>query len=232
MRCFFRGFSLLARSPEAYGLALVPIAVAFIITIGFSALSLFFVPALVERWAGSAGWWVEVLKLLALATFLIFSVLLGIALAQPASGPALEALVRKTERKLGMPEHPQESFTTGIARSAGSALIGLGSAFVAFVVLALIGLIPGAAIVTVPLQFVSTAFCIGWDLCDYPLSVRGVPLKRRVAVVFGNLRAVMGLSFGLGLCALVPCGFLLLLPIGVVGATALVRDLEAADRVR
>ena len=232
MRCFFRGFSLLARTPEAYGLALVPIVVAFIITIGLSALSVFFVPVLVERWAGSGTWWAEALKILAVATFLIFSVLLGIALAQPASGPALEALVRKMERKLGMPEHAEESFTTGIVRSAGSAFIGLGSAVVAFVALALLGLIPGAAIVTVPLQFVTTAFCVGWDVCDYPLSVQGVPLRRRIRLVFGNVRAVLGFSLGLGLCALVPCGFLLLLPVGVAGATALVRDLEAADRVR
>jgi CysZ protein len=93
----------------------------------------------------------------------------------------------------------------------------------------LLSLIPGAAVVTVPLKFVFAVLFIGWDVCDYPLSVRGLPLRRRIEIVTANLGAVLGFALGLGLVALVPCGFLLLLPVGVSGATVLMHEVHRWD---
>lgn len=225
-KAFFRGFGLLASAPETYGLALVPIAAAIVITMGLSILSIVFVPALVERWAQPSGAWQPILSVLATMTFLIFSVLLGIGLAQPASGPALEALVRRVERRVGAPERPPASFVVEIVRSAGSALIGVGGALGAAIVLTLFGLIPGAVVVTVPLKFVAAVVFVAWDVCDYPLSVRGLPLGERLRLLWRNAPAVLGFATGMALIALVPCGFLLLLPVGVVGATALLHDVD------
>lgn len=228
-RAFFRGFALLAGSPETYALALVPVVAAILITSGLSILSIVFVPALLERWSGLSGAWLPILSVLATLTFLIFSVLLGIGLAQPASGPALEAIVRRVEKRIGAPERPAAPFLTDVLRSAGSALLGVGGALSVTIVLTLIGLIPGAALVTVPLNFLASIAFVGWDVCDYPLSVRGLPLGERVKVLARHARPVLGFSAAMALVALVPCGFLLLLPVGVAGSAALMHDLDRWD---
>jgi CysZ protein len=214
---FFRGFGLLASTPGAYPFAMVPVVAAVVLTAGFSVLSVLVVPALVERWTGPGGFWVDVLQVLATLAFLILSTLLGLVLAQPASGPALEAMVRRLEARLGAPPRPDTPFLTEVARSAGSATIALVGGLASFFVLLLLSLIPGAAVV------------IGWDVCDYPLSVRGLPLRRRIEIVTANLGAVLGFALGLGLVALVPCGFLLLLPVGVSGATVLMHEVHRWD---
>lgn len=223
---FFRGFGLLASTPGAYPFALVPVVAAVVLTAGFSVLSVLVVPALVERWTGPGGFWVGALQVLATLAFLILSTLLGLVLAQPASGPALEAMVRRLEAQLGAPPRPETPFLTEVARSAGSATIALVGGLASFFVLLLLSLIPGAAVVTVPLKFVFAVIFIGWDVCDYPLSVRGLPLRRRIEIVTANLGSVLGFALGLGLVALVPCGFLLLLPVGVSGATVLMHDVH------
>ncbi len=225
LRSFFRGFGLLASTPKAYPFALVPVVMAVVLTSGLSILSVLVVPALVERWVGDGGFWVGALQVLATVAFLILSTLVGLALAQPASGPALEALVRRIEERLGAPARPETPFLTEVARSAGSAVIALSGGLTAFFILTLIGLIPGAAVVTVPLKFLCAVGFIGWDVCDYPLSVRGIPLRERLRIVWRNLGSIFGFALGLGLIALIPCGFLLLLPAGVAGATCLMHEI-------
>jgi CysZ protein len=229
LRCFFSGFSLLFGNPRAWPLAIVPAACAVILMITFTSLSIAFIPDLVERWAASDAIWVAALSVLASMVAVTISVFLALALAQPAAGPALEALVRATERKLGLPEHANTPFFTDVLRSAISAAFALGAGAFIFTILILIGLIPGAALVTVPLKFVAAAILIGWDVCDYPLSVRGVPFRERVRFILRHADGVLGFSAGLALVAMIPCGFLLLLPVGVTGATAFVARATAWD---
>jgi CysZ protein len=214
--------------PDAYGLALVPVAAAIAITFVFAFIGAWFVPDLIEKWAGGGGVWMWLLQILATIVFIIFSALLGLGLAQPASGPALEAIVRRTEKKLGYPEHEPTPFLTDIARSAGSAALGIGGALTVVIALTLVGFIPGAVIVTVPLKIIATALFLAWDVIDYPLSVRGVKLGQRLAFVARNFKAVAGFAVGLGLVAMIPCGILLILPVGVIGATALVAPLAGS----
>ncbi|NUP08782.1 MAG: hypothetical protein HOW73_22265 [Polyangiaceae bacterium] len=224
---FFRGFSLLGKAPGALPLALVPIGAALAFSASFVGLVAFFVPGWVDAWVGTAGWWVPIVKVVATLTIALFAIVVAIALTQPASGPALDSIVRRVERVLGVPEHPASSFGMEILRSAGSAALGLIGAGIAFVLLLLIGLIPGAVVVTAPLQFIALAFCVGWDVCDYPLNANGVPLGERVSFVFRNARPILGFSIGIAACTLVPCGFLVVLPVGVAGATGLVSAIIA-----
>lgn len=222
---FFRGFGLLAKS-GSIGLALVPVGVAIFLTFSLWFLVVWFIPSLVASWTSATGTWLAVVQVLATLACMVLSVLVGLALAQPASGPAIEAIVRRVEKRLGVAPHPESTFLAEVGRSAGSAAIGFGFGITATVALLLLGLIPGAVVVTVPLQVVATALSIGWDLCDLPLSVRGLPIGQRVKLVFGNFRVVLGFSMGLVLVSLIPCGFFLFFPVGVAGATALVRALE------
>ena len=230
IKCFFRGFALLARTPEAYPFALVPLLMALLVTSGLGALSWMLVPSLVSRWVGSGTWYLSLLQVVATIGLFALMLPLVLALAQPLSGPALEALVRRIERRLGCAEAPEISFLREIGRSAGSAALTVGGAIALFAVTAALGLVPGGVIVAVPLQLLGSALLIGWDLCDYPLSVRGVPLRERLAWMRRHLWAVIGFSAGLMLVGLIPCGLLLILPIGVAGATALVAESRATER--
>jgi CysZ protein len=205
MKCFFRGFGLLARTPEAYPFALVPLLMVLLVTSGLAVLSWMVVPELVGRWIGSGTWYLSLLQVVASIGLFALTLPLGLALAQPLSGPALEAL----------------------GRSAGSAALTVAGAVGLLAVTAAIGLVPGGVIVAVPLQLFGSALLVGWDVCDYPQSVRGVPLGARLGWMRQHLWAVVGFSAGLMLVGIIPCGLLLILPIGVAGATALVAESNA-----
>lgn len=229
---FFGGFRILLGTVRAWPYAAVPVLAALGLFFTFSLVSSLALSAQVERFLGAEGWYVSVVQVLVSIIAVILSAFFALALAQPASGPALEALSRATERELGVPEHTPTPFLTDVARATGSALLGLCGGGLAFVILLLLGLIPGAVFVTVPLKFIAAAVFLGWDLCDYPLSVRGMKLGDRLGFVGSHLGAVLGFSAGVALIALVPCGFLLVLPAGVCGATRLVAEIDAFERAR
>src|SRR5512133_2939328 len=110
LKCFFRGFALLARTPEAYPFALVPAVIALLLTTGLAVLSWTFVPDLVAHWVGTGTWYLTLLQVVATIALFALTLPLGLSLAQPLSGPALEALVRRIERRLGRREAPELSF--------------------------------------------------------------------------------------------------------------------------
>jgi CysZ protein len=86
--------------------------------------------------------------------------------------------------------------------------------------------VPIAIVVTMPLKLLITALMVAWDLLDYPFSLRKMRVRERLAWVRANLRAVVtfGALGALGL--MVPFVGLLVLPIGVAGATHLVLGRE------
>jgi len=78
-----------------------------------------------------------------------------------------------------------------------------------------------------------TALLIAWDLCDYPLSIRGLPVGARVAFMKRHAGAMIGFGAGLALLStFLPCAVLLLLPAGVAGAARLTCDLEQWEKSR
>ena len=85
---------------------------------------------------------------------------------------------------------------------------------------------PSAMVITVPLKLLVTAMLLSWDICDYPLSSRGVSMGTRVAFMKRNVKAMLGFGIALALVALVPCLLLLVLPCGVAGAARLTHAIE------
>jgi CysZ protein len=167
------------------------------------------------------------LKVVGTVLAVLASGLLGLALAQPLSGPALERIAREQERALGAPERPPTHFMLDVARSLKSMLLGYACGLPALAILALVSLLlPFAAVVSVPLKLVVTAFIISWDLCDYPLSIRGLRVRRRLDLIFSYKGAVLGFGVGLAACALVPCLLFLFLPAGVAAAARLMWEVE------
>ena len=139
--------------------------------------------------------------------------------------------MRRAEAKLGVPPWPETTMISEIVRSIEGLLVtlSLGAPLLAF--LFLLGfLFPPLALITTPIQIVVTALLCAWDLCDYPLSIRGVGVRERVALLRRHLGAVLGFGLGLSLLSLVPCALFLALPIGVAGAAHLIARIEASER--
>jgi CysZ protein len=235
LRAFFEGFRWLFRTPDAWPLALVPIGVALLLMLVFGALAIDLAPRLVHALLGAPGSaWVEALAILldvlAIALGLALSVLLSLSLAKPLSGPALERLVRRVEADLGAPTWPPTSLAEDVLRSVQSTLVPLAVFGPLLLLLGVLGfLFAPAAVIVFPLQMAISALIAAWDLCDYPLSIRGRPVALRIGFVRRHVRAVLGFGLGLALLSFVPCALLLVLPAGVAGAARLCVELERWD---
>ena len=232
LRSLLGGFAWLFTTPGAWLFAMVPLLLLVAVGGTLAALSISFVPDLVARFMGKGeGIGVGALKILVTAAAVVLSSLLAFALAQPLSGPALERIVRMQEAAVGAPTRPPTPFWLDIVRSLKSVLIGYAFGLPAALLLLLASVVlPFSAVVTVPLKLLVAAFTIAWDLCDYPLSIRGLRVRERVRIIGRYKTAVLGFSLGLALAGLVPCLLFLFLPAGVAGATRLLFAIEQYEK--
>ena len=77
-----------------------------------------------------------------------------------------------------------------------------------------------------PIAPIVAAFCVGWDLYDFPLARRGWTFRKRLNFVVTHVWSV----FGLGLWLLIPGMQLILMPLAVVGGTILaVEDIQTVE---
>ena len=81
---------------------------------------------------------------------------------------------------------------------------------------------PPAAIVTIPLKVLVCSWMVAWNLLDYPLGLRGMGLSARLKWVGQHFGAFTLFGFLWAMVAVVPGIILLLLPMGVAGATRMV----------
>ncbi len=236
IRCLFSGLWWMVTTPAAWPLALVPMILGILMTAVLSAISIGFVPGWVADAIGPtsstvAGVGTMLLQVVGTILAVLASALIGFALAQPLSGPAMEGIVRRKEAEFGAPTRPTASIGIEIYRSLQSLAVSYMFGIPAIIVLFGLSLIvPYAAFVLLPLKLLVAAFTIAWDLCDYPLSVRGLRMSTRAGTVWRHRGAVLGFSIGLALAALVPCVLFLLLPGGVAGATKLMWQIECYER--
>jgi CysZ protein len=79
-----------------------------------------------------------------------------------------------------------------------------------------------AAVVTVPLKFLVWSWMLAWDFLDYPLGLRGLGVIARIRWVLRHFGAFTVFGALWATVCIVPGIALLLLPMGVAGATRLV----------
>jgi CysZ protein len=168
------------------------------------------------------------------ALVLVVAALVGFGIAQPLSGPALNRIVRRAEAEVGAGSWPASGFVEDVGRALQSIAVAYAVGLPILAVLYVITLVfPPAAVVTFPLKLLVLALLVAWDLCDYPLSIHGMPVAARVAFVSRNLRAMLGFGFGLGLLStLLPCVSVFVLPAGVAGAARLTRRIEQFESAK
>jgi CysZ protein len=227
----FSGIGFIAKTPEVWPLALVPVAIGSALFAALSGVAIKLIPPLFTAWlGGTSGLLAAVLGVVATAIAVVVAGFVGFGLAQPLSGPALERLVRRAEAKDGAPAWPPTSFIEDVLRSLGSLLASAAFGVPLLALLFVVGFVfPPAVVVTFPLKLVVLALLVAWDLCDYPLSIRGLPIRTRLAFMRRNIGAMVGFGLGLALLSLLPCLLLLALPAGVAGAARLIVAIERVE---
>jgi CysZ protein len=228
VRAVLGGVGFVVSRPSVWPLAAVPVLVAMVV---FGGL-LFGVAYVADHVAGSlastsagfgfstAEYWGVHLALWIVGV--VVSFVLAMSLAQPLSGPALEAIARRQELALGGKAWPNQPFLRGIGRSIGVTVTALAIGLPVLGVLSLITLMfPPLSVVTVPLKFLVTGLLAAYDLLDYPFSVRGRGVGERIVFVREQVWAVLGFGVTIAALLLIPLVGLFILPFGVAGATRL-----------
>jgi len=223
---FFGGFGFLLKRPSLWGWALVPVLVAGVLFVALVAG----LGTLFRTWVPEGdGLGPILLGVVAWLLAVVLAFLFSLALAQPLSGFALDALVRHQETALDhRVVYPETSaFRTGI-RALGVTLTALAITLPVLAVLTTVTfLVPPAGVVTVPLKFAVTGMGVAYDFLDYPLGLRALGVRERITFITRHPGAVLGFGLSAAVCLLVPGVGLVLLPVGAVGAARLV---VAAER--
>jgi len=223
-RAFFGGVGFVVGTPSVWPLAMVPVAILFVLGAGSAALGLFATWHLVSWIVSGASAWATVGRFLLELVFggiaLIVSALVALAFAQPLSARALEAISHRQAVALGVAAPSERS---PILRSLAVNLLGLAVGLPLFALLAIVDLaFPPAGVVTWPLRFVLYALLFAWDMLDYPLGLRGATLGDRLRFFGRNFFSLLLFGIFAAPFLLVPGLGLFLLPFGVAGATRLI----------
>jgi CysZ protein len=230
---FAAGVGFVVGTPQVWPYAAVPVSWLLLLSCGgcvggaFGAWEAAFhvVGKEAGTWGQVGGWLLTVLLAI---LFILLAQLAALALAQPLSGFALDGIVHAQEKALTGRTSPKASLLV----SAWNALCVAALSFLVcvplLVLLFVIGLLfPPATVVTIPLKFVVCGWMLAWDFFDYPLTMRGLGMLARLHWMSRHFLAVTTFGVIWALLVVVPGIVLLLLPMGVAGATQLV---VAADR--
>lgn len=227
INAFLGGIGFVVATPSCWGYALVPVGMCLVLLCGFGGMGLTLARRFSDWLMGQEGGFATVghgaVTVGVSAAVLVLAALLAVALAQPLSGWALEAIARKQELRLTGRCPPELSFVRslwiGVRCSLFILIVGGSTTLVLFTISLVF---PPAAVVTVPLKFLQVAWVLAWDLVDYPLGMRGYGIRRRMGWVVANFGAFTAFGMAWAAALLVPGAFLFVLPMGVAGAARLV----------
>lgn len=235
LEAFLGGITFIITTPSVWLHALVPALMVLVLACAFGWLGLWGAGRATDALLGqTTGFWTTVGSwlltiVLALAAVLL-ALLVAVTLAQPLSVFALEAIVRAQERALGVPGWPPPTVLTSFLVSLSVAFFTLGVAIPIYVLLFITDILfPPATAVTVPLRLLFTAWLLAWNFLDYPLALRGMGLRARIHWITNRLGAFTAFGLAWAIVLVVPGMALLLLPMGVAGATRLVVGEDVAD---
>jgi uncharacterized protein involved in cysteine biosynthesis len=152
------------------------------------------------------------------------AVVIALAVAQPIARVALDRIASPLDAPLDPAARPLRA-PSSLFDSLLIALSALGVTLPAVGVLELLTFVaPEAAFVTEPIAFVVSALGVAWELFDHPFSRRGLGVRERLSWMKGSFFAVLGFAIAAQVFLLIPGVNLLLLPVGIAGATRLFAD--------
>jgi CysZ protein len=230
----FSGFRTIARAPDLWPWALVPLFVLLALEGLFITLAVklggpfvrSLLPVAETSW-GKVG--TDLVGWAAVTALAVVGWFVAVPLAPPLSAPALEHVVRRVEDELGVPPRPSIGFlrelVCGFRALAGGLAVGVP-------ILALLWIVelaaPPVAIVTTPLKFVVGSLLVAWGLFDYPLTLRGIGFRARLGIMRENFSCVLGFGVAFALVFWVPCCGVAFLPVGAAAATRVMVAIERA----
>jgi CysZ protein len=217
-RFYFAGLRLLARHPGLLALSAVPIALTVVALVGLAAGGAWLAGSLVE----GGGELRRLTEIFVFLLALVLGYLIYMPLARVLLAPFSEALSRRAHAVLRGSLPPRATGGWARAMLEGAKLVTLQLTVLA-AALALGLILPP---VGGPIGVAAAVIFAGLDYLDVPLSVRGLTLGRKLALLWRH--KALALGFGLaGYCLLlIPLVNLLSLPVGVIGATRLVAELD------
>jgi CysZ protein len=221
---FIAGAGWLLGMPRLWARALVPVVTALVLVAALAAAGIAGARALVYGTLGG-GIGAGFLTVLLSVTAVLLAIVVGVSLAQPLSGWALDTIVSAQEGALGAAPGPPPARISMFVSSSASALLAVATGVPLLALLTTAGWVfPPAAVVTVPLKVLATALLLAWDLLDYPLARQGIGLRDRLRWCGRNVGSVAGFGLAAVFFFAVPGLGLLALPFGVAGATRLARS--------
>lgn len=234
---FARGFvapigaaKQLLTTPRAWPFALVPAVVFLVLESGVVLASWRYLKPWVDRSVGGGGlgWFFGVVSVLVLAALGWW---LSLQLTQTLSAPALERIVGIVESDLGAPERAPLGFFAELACGLRATALSLALTLPLIAGLSLLELVASPlAIVTTPLKLLLAALGLAWSMFDYPLTLRGMGVSDRLHFASRHFSAVLGFGVAIFLVFWIPCLVVLMLPVGVAGATRLYWEIERAAK--
>lgn len=233
---FAGGIVFVLTSPRVWGYALVPAAIAMGLFAGLSFLGFWVAEQASHALLGTPmgtwgrlGNWVIIVTLTLIG--LVMAVLVSLCLAQPLSGFALDAIVYAQERAQTGSSSPPPGRLESLLRTTKVAVVTLLVGVPIFSFFFLIDwLFPPAVVITIPLKFLTGAWLLAWNFLDYPLGIRRFGIRMRLKWVFRHFEAFTVFGMLWAAFVIVPGVILVLLPMGVAGATRLVLEEETRAR--
>jgi CysZ protein len=228
LRAFLGGIGFILGTPSVWGYALVPALMALVLLGCSCPLGIWGAHRATDLLVGEVtGFWattgVWALKAVLWLLAVLVAVLLALGLAQPLSGFALEAIARAQARSLGVPGWDRPAHLSTLLLTVRVTLLSLGLGIPALLLLFVVGLFfPPALVVTLPLKFLVCAWMLAWDFLDYPFGLRGVRIRDRLQWVARRFGAFTAFGGAWTAFLIVPGVVLLVLPMGVAGATRMV----------
>jgi CysZ protein len=175
----------------------------------------------VSTWYGQGA--KELLRWLGSAVAAYCSFWLALFVTPSLSAPALEHLVRLQEVELDVPRRPPSSFWFELRAGFEAQLVAIALLGPVWLLVWLISLpVPALGLLLLPVEALLVALALAWNLLDYPLTLRGIRARSRLAMLRRHAGPVLGFGLSFALVSWVPFAGLLLLPAGVVGATRLI----------
>jgi uncharacterized protein involved in cysteine biosynthesis len=233
----FRSLGFLSKTPQSWPRAATPVVLLVVLSASALWLAMGYlepllrgvlhVPAEVAT-LGDAG--SLLLAWIATALAALAGLVVALIVVPPLSAPALEGLVTLREVSLRVAPRPKQSIWFEISCGLRAQALGLAL----FGPLLFVGwltnlLVPATAVVVTPITWLCTMGIVAWNLFDYPLTLRGVGARRRLAFLKRHSGTCLGFGAGFALLFWVPCLGILMLPVGVVAATEVVWSLVAED---
>ncbi|MBN1394755.1 MAG: EI24 domain-containing protein [Pirellulales bacterium] len=227
----WNGLRFMSDNPGLWRYGLLPIAVNLLITGLLLGLLIgggfYFLPAMHDYFAG--GWWWRIVEVFAVLATIIAAVglLLAVWLVLQAvlCGWFYDLLARQVELRLGT--SPDELKDAPIAVQAIDALRAVGFIVVVNMGCLIVQIVPvvGSALGLCG-SYYFTCATLGYEFFDYPLALRGLRRRDKLAFVRRHRPSTLGLGTSVALLAFVPVVSAVFLTTAVVGGVLLHKRLQ------